>query len=75
MYAASAIGGNAFGQVVGANLDGSIRLCMSIDNRLPLARAGDGDSGRELGALVSGDEEVRGASNHFMVGGGGGRGR
>jgi len=75
MYAAIAIGGNAFGQVVGANLSCSIRLCVSIDNRLPLASAGDGDSRGELGALVSGDDEVRRASDHLMVGGWGCHGR
>ena len=37
---------------------------------MALACAVDGNSGRELGALVGGDGEAYGASDHLMVGGG-----
>ena len=70
-----AIDGNALDQVVDANLGASIRQRAGVDNGHALARAGDGDSGRELGALVSGDGEAREASFHSMVGGWGGGGR
>jgi len=75
MYAAIAIGGNALDQVVGANLGISICLRVSIDNHMALARAGDGDSCREKGALASGDGEAHGFRDHFMVGSRSRRGR
>ena len=75
MYAAIAIGGNAVDQVVDAHLGASIRQRVGVDDGHALARAGDGDSGREQVALVSGDDETRGASFHTMVSGWRRRGR
>ena len=70
MYATITVGGNALDQVIDADLGGSIRLRMSIDNHMALTRAGDGDSCREPGALVSGDGEAHGFRDHLMAGGG-----
>ena len=70
-----AIDGNALDQVVDANHGASIRQRAGVDNGHALAPAFDPNSGREKGALVSGDEEARGASFHTMVSGWGCRGR
>lgn len=75
MNAAIAIGGNALDQVVGANLGGSIRLRVSIDDHMSLARAGDGDSSRQLRALVGGDGECHSFSDLLMISSAGRRGR
>ena len=67
VYAAIAIGGNTCDQVVDTNLGGSIRLWLNIDNHMALARAGDGQSGRQQGALVGGNAEAHGFIDHLMV--------
>jgi predicted metallopeptidase len=71
MHPAIAIGGSALDHVVDANLDSFTRLFRRMGRRMDrlmaLARAGDGQSGRQQGALAGGDGEAHGFNDHLTV--------